>query len=149
VATYRERHLAVGLYEATLVPGVVDVLDGLVADGVPLALASAKPVEQGAATLRHFGVADRFSVVAGSRSDGLPRAKAEIVAEALDGLGITGSGRVAMVGDRRHDIEGGRANRCTTVAVRWGFAEPGELDAARPDHVADDPAALLGLLRRL
>jgi phosphoglycolate phosphatase len=149
VAVYRERHVAVGLYEATVVPGVVAVLDALVADGVPLAMATAKPEEQGRATLDHFGLADRFAAVAGSRADGLPRPKAEIVAEALDHLGVVGSPRVAMVGDRRHDIEGGRANGCTTVAVGWGFDEPGELDAARPDHRVDDPPGLLAVLTAL
>jgi len=56
---------------------------------------------------------------------------------------------VAMVGDRRHDIEGGRDNGLQTVGVTWGFAPPGEFVEARPDHVVDTPDELLAVLRSL
>lgn len=150
ITAYRARHTEVGLFEATLVPGVVDVLDGLVADGVPLALATAKPVVQAEITLDHFGIADRFTVVAGGGSGAGP-GKDVIVADALAQLADRGVDPrpAAMVGDRRHDVDGGRANGCTTVHVAWGFDEPGEIDAARPDHRAASPEDLLGLLRRL
>ncbi|CAN5683848.1 HAD family hydrolase [soil metagenome] len=149
VRVYRARHSEVGLYQAELIPGMVDVLSGLHADGVPLALASAKPVEQGQETLDHFGLARYFTAVAGSRADGVATSKTAIVAEALAALGGPDPARVAMVGDRLHDVEGGRANGCTTVGVGWGFAEAGEMDLVAPDHVAADPVDLLSLLRAL
>ncbi|QXC61469.1 HAD-IA family hydrolase [Aquihabitans sp. G128] len=146
---YRARHVAVGLAEAELIPGMVDVLAGLAADGVPLALATAKPVEQGRRTLELFDLEQWFAVVTGSAADGVARSKAHIVAEALRELGDPDPARVAMVGDRLHDVEGGRANGCLTIGVGWGFAEAGELDLVAPDHVVQDPVDLLSLLRAL
>jgi phosphoglycolate phosphatase len=148
-SAYRARHIEVGLFEAELIAGIDDVLRALVDDGVPLALATAKPIEQAHTTLRHFDIDGHFAAVVGSRADGVTRSKALIVADALAQLDGPDASRVAMVGDRLHDVEGGRANGCTTVAVTWGFAEAGELDRVAPDHVVGDPAALLALLRAL
>lgn len=149
VLAFRARHTEVGLFQAELIVGVVEVLDALVADGVALALATAKPVPQAVTTLEHFEIADRFAVVAGGVADGMPRSKSVIVADALARLGAPDPSRVAMVGDRRHDVDGGRDNGCTTVAVTWGFAEEGELVAVGPDRVAHTPAELLAVLRSL
>lgn len=149
VLAYRARHVEVGLFQASLIVGVIEVLDALVADGVPLSLATAKPVPQAVTTLEHFGIADRFAAVAGGVADGMPRSKSVIVADGLAQLGHPDPARVAMVGDRRHDIDGGRDNGCTTVAVTWGFAEEGELAAVGPDHVVHTPGELLDVLRSL
>lgn len=148
-AAFRARHLEVGLFEAALVPGMVAVLDGLRDDEVPLALATAKPVPQAVTTLEHFGLADRFAVVSGAGTDGYRHDKLHIVADALERLGGPEPARVAMVGDRRHDVEAGRGNGCVTVAVGWGFAEDDELDLVVPDHAVADPVDLLTLLRAL
>lgn len=149
VAAFRARHVEVGLFEAELIVGVIEVLDALVSDGVSLALATAKPVPQAVTTLEHFEIADRFTVVAGGVADGIPRSKSVIVADGLVQLGGPDPARVAMVGDRRHDVDGGRDNGCTTVAVTWGFAEEGELAAVSPDFLVHSPAELLDVLRSL
>ncbi len=147
VLAFRTRHREVGLFEAELVPGIVDVLRALRLDGVRLALATAKPVEQAVITLEHVGVADHFAVVAGSRADGALTPKADIVADALAQLGLPGSPSLPMVGDRRHDVEGARANGCTAVSVTWGYAEADELATAAPDHLVATTDDLLAVLR--
>ena len=149
VAAFRERHLEVGLFEATLIPGIVEVLETLTSWGVPLALATAKPVRQAHITLDHFGLSHLFAGVAGVMADGHAVGKDRIVADARHQLAMVGVEDVVMVGDRVHDIDGGRANGCTTVAVEWGFAEPGEMDAAAPDHRVAAPADLIALFDRL
>lgn len=144
IAAYRARHMAVGLYDAVLLPGALDVLDALGAAGVPVALATAKPVPQALATLAHFDIAGRFAAVAGNSLDSRAPGKSTIVADALAQL--DGPQRPVMIGDRMHDVEAGRANGCTTVGVTWGYAEPGEFDAFRPDHLVDSFDALRALL---
>jgi phosphoglycolate phosphatase len=144
IDAYRLRHTEIGLYDATLHAGTVELLDALIAAGIALALATAKPVPQAVRTLEHFGIADRFAVVAGATPDGHTVGKVGIVADALDRLGTPG--RAAMIGDRRHDVEAGRANGCTTIAVTWGYAEAGELDAVAPDHRVDSFGGLAALL---
>lgn len=149
VEAFRERHTSVGLFEASLIPGIVDVLETIRAWEVPLALATAKPLAQAHTTLEHFGLSHLFAGVAGAQADGRTVGKDRIVAEARRQLSMVDGERVVMVGDRVHDVDGGRANGCTTVAVEWGFAEPGEMDAAAPDHRVAEPAELLRLVGRL
>ncbi len=149
IDAYRAHLRAEGLFQADLIEGVTEVLDALRSDGVRLALASAKMIEMGETTLRHFGLLDRFELVAGCLPDGAVRTKGQIVGDALHGLGRPDPARVAMVGDRRHDIEGAREHGLIAVAVAWGFAEPDELDRCAPDHVAETPADLLRILRSL
>ena len=153
VTAYRARHVEIGLFEATLHPGAIEVLDALVAYGIPLGLATAKPLVQAEITLEHFGIADRFTVVGAARADGVARTKGEIVASALADLGhpspLPDGVSVAMVGDRQHDVNGGRQNGCATVAVEWGYAEPGELDDVTPDHRVADMTDLIHVLTRL
>ncbi len=48
-----------------------------------------------------------------------------------------------MVGDRQIDIEAGRENGLVTIGCRYGFAQPGELDAA--DLLIDDIRELVDL----
>ena len=149
IDTYRGHLREEGLFQADLIEGVTEVLDALRADGVRLALASAKMIDMGETTLRHFGLLDRFELVAGCLPDGAIRTKGQIVGDALAGLGHPDPARVAMVGDRRHDIEGAREHGLVAIAVGWGFAEPGELDRWAPDHLAETPADLLAILRSL
>jgi phosphoglycolate phosphatase len=144
-AAYRRRHLDVGLYEADLVPGMAELVRSLDAAGVLVALATAKPELEGALTLAHFGLESSFAVIGGNTDDG-SLTKADVVAGALRLLGNPDPGRVAMVGDRRHDIEGAAANGVTSVGVAWGFAADGELLAAGADHVVSSVAELGRLL---
>jgi len=57
-------------------------------------------------------------------------------------------GRSIYIGDARRDIESGRAAGTATVAVRYGYVEPGQDPATwGADYVVETPAALLGLLK--
>lgn len=51
------------------------------------------------------------------------------------------------IGDARRDIESGRAAGTTTVAVRYGYVEPGQDPATwGADYVVDTPLDLIALL---
>jgi phosphoglycolate phosphatase len=149
VKTFRAHMTEVGLFQATVIAGITAVLASLQEAGVPLALATAKPTYQAEISLEHFELRSYFDVVAGGIADGQPRSKSLIVRDALAALGGPDPTRVAMVGDRHHDVDGAHANGCIAVAVTWGYAEAGEMDVARPHHVVDSPAELGDLLLRL
>ena len=51
-----------------------------------------------------------------------------------------------MIGDRASDIEVGIRNHIPTIGCLYGFAAPGELDAA--DEIVTSPQELGGLLRK-
>lgn len=148
VTTFRAHMTEIGLFQATVIAGITEVLAALHAEGVPIALATAKPTNQAEISLAHFDLRQYFTVVAGNTL-GAPISKSLIMANALTELGSPDPARVAMVGDRHHDIDGAHANGCLAVAVTWGYAEVGEMDIAKPHHLVDTPAQLGELLLRL
>jgi phosphoglycolate phosphatase len=148
VLTFRAAMTEFGLFQATVIAGITDVLASLRDAGVPLALATAKPTNQAQISLDHLAMDRYFTVVSGNTL-GAPISKGQIMANALEQLGHPDPARVAMVGDRHHDIDGAHANGCIAVAVTWGYAEAGEMDVARPHHIVDTPAQLGELLLAL
>ena len=82
------------------------MLDALAAAGMVLSLATAKPEETAVRILEHFGLADRFAVLAGATYEPGRRTKDEVITHALRELGIEPGAHVVMVGDRDHDVHG-------------------------------------------
>ncbi|WP_058270239.1 HAD family hydrolase [Olsenella massiliensis] len=112
-----------------LFAGVRELLVTLKADGRILTTASSKRVELLRAGLTDNGVIDLFDLVLGKTSDeGF--SKAQVLARAVDALGMTSSD-VVMVGDRRFDVEAAHACSIPCVGVEYGgTAAPGELERA-------------------
>jgi phosphoglycolate phosphatase len=134
-------------YDFDPYPGVLDVVRDLHGRGATLGLATAKPHESASRILDHAGIADFFTVVAGSESDGSRQAKDEVVAHAFHLLGLDGSASSAvMVGDRALDVRAGLAHGADAIGVTWGYATPGELDDIGATHVVGDAAALRTVL---
>ncbi len=51
-----------------------------------------------------------------------------------------------MVGDRRHDIQGAKANAIPAVGVLYGYGARDELEAAGADYIAETVEQLKNLL---
>lgn len=148
VEEYRKRFSTVGLYENVIYPGMAQMLEQLCEQGCHLAVASSKPTVFVRKILEHFQIDRFFEVVVGSELNGSRVEKEEVVAEALRQLEQLGeaAGSTAMIGDRRFDIEGAKAHGLTSIGVAYGYALPGELEAAGADFIVPDVAALSALL---
>lgn len=144
-AYYRER----GMYENTVHDGVPLLLDDLTSASTLLGLATSKPDVIAEAILEHFGLRAPFAFVGGASLDGARRAKADVIVHTLDALGVDRSrwgSEVVIVGDREHDVVGARLAGIASIGVRWGYAEPGELEGAGADVIVDDVDALRSVL---
>ena len=138
VEKYRERFATVGLFENRVLPGIPELLDRLRRGGRTLAVATSKPTVFTLRILEKFGLAPYFRAIVGSELSGARTQKAEVIREALKrlDLGEEELSRVVMVGDRLHDVEGARACGVASIGVRFGYAEPGELERHGADHIA-------------
>ena len=153
VAKYRERYNSVGLFEAEVYDGVADTLNKLRKNGCVLAVATRKPTEPTLRILDKFGVGKYFDVVVGSNPDGTGSDKRYIISQVLAKLrsehGLTDNdienGRVAMIGDRLYDIEGGKACGLQTIGVLYGYGSREEFEAAGADHIVEKPGEILEL----
>lgn len=152
IAKYRERFNDRGIYENEIYPGIAEMLAALKASGKKLSIASSKPTRFVERILDYFDIRTYFDVIIGSNMDGTRSNKEEVVEEALRQMlpsemtPAEKKAAVAMVGDRRFDIEGAREHGITSVGVSFGYAPEGELEQAGADYIVDTVNALLEVL---
>ena len=147
VAAYREHYFSIGMYENDLYPGVADLVCDLHDDGRVLALATGKVGSLATDILRHFELASYFAFVAGCELDGRRSHKCEVIEYALENLGATGKkADTVMVGDRHLDIEGAARACVTSVGVLYGYGTRAEIEACRPDYIAESVEALRNIV---
>ncbi|GAA3637218.1 HAD family hydrolase [Microbacterium awajiense] len=140
VAFYRGLNKSEGYTAgAQLYAGVGDLIHDVAAAGIPQATASSKPEVQVVALMEHFDLSPSFTAMVGATPDEHTlSAKADIVAEALRRLRAAGvdTSRPVLIGDRHHDVEGGRECGIPVIFVGWGFGWPHESEGAQA--VVDD-----------
>ena len=141
VGFYRERFSKIGIFENKLYPGVTSALDTLRENGFSLFLATSKPRVFARQILAHFDLTQFFVQAYGSELDGHRSDKGELIAHIIDQEGLDPL-MTMMVGDRIHDIDGGKQNSIITVAVSYGYGTPQEIAAAQPDYIFDSLAVL-------
>ena len=145
VAKYREYYAPKGLFENEVYPGIPCLLAATAAAGCINVMATSKPTPFAEQIAEHFGFARSFRLISGSTFDGTRTTKSDVIRHALAELGIAPQEAV-MIGDRRYDVEGAAETGLASIAVGWGYASPGELEAACPDRFAPDVETLRRLL---
>lgn len=151
VEKYRERFRDTGIFENRLYVGVPEMLRELKARGMHLAVASSKPTVFVERILEHFRIAKYFQAVVGSELDGTRVSKDEVVEEALKRLfgdKPVERDQVYMIGDRRFDAEGARAQGVESVCVTYGYGSMEELKEARADYIVRSVEELKQFLLR-
>ncbi|MEM6465290.1 MAG: HAD hydrolase-like protein [Pseudomonadota bacterium] len=138
VELYRERFTTEGLYEAELYDGVGEMLEGFHDLGAELWIATSKPHAYANTIIDHFGISSHVNGLFGSELDGTNAEKPELLAHAL-ATTKADPARSFMLGDRRFDIEGARANGLIGIGAVWGYGEGDELHLAEADSLASQP----------
>lgn len=150
INTYRGRYESQGAFENTLYDGIVEMLDAMAAGGLSLSVATAKPERTAHPILDYFEISDRFDVRAGATMTSERRTKAQVIAHALNELGIHGhpdlGEMVIMVGDRDHDVVGAMYHGIPCIGVTWGYGAIEELLGAGAVALADTPAEVAELV---
>lgn len=140
MAAYRVRYAETGIFECAVYDGIPEALERLRSSGVRLHVATSKPAPYMERILVRFGLSEFFDGRTGSDLSEGNAAKPRIVARAISSAGIGGeaaAGRVAMAGDRRHDVEGARANGIPALGCLWGYGSREELSAAGADFILE------------
>jgi phosphoglycolate phosphatase len=146
ISAYREHYGAVGMFDTRAFDGVPELLQRLDAAGCTLAIATSKPEPYAVPIIEHLGLTRHFATIGGDDLTGSRRTKALVIDDVLSRLGSPDPSRVVMVGDRSQDVAGAQAHGIAAIGVRWGYAVPGELEAAHPVAICADPAELSSLL---
>ena len=146
VAAYRERFADVGYLENEAVEGIDACLQQCGAAGASLYVVTSKPAVYANPILDHFELNDHFVAVHGAELDGTRSDKTELIAHVLETHALDAA-FVTMIGDRRHDIEGAKANGVRALGVLWGYGSRDELEAVGADMVFSSVKDLADTLR--
>ena len=147
VRFYRERYTPIGWEECTPFAGMHELMHRLREKGAKIAVATSKPRRFAEQILEKYGMRDAFDLVCGSEFDGTRGQKWEVIEYALQSFDIS-PGEAIMVGDRKYDVIGAKKCGVDCVGVRFGYAEPGELEAAGAVYVAEDADDLFDYLTK-
>ena len=139
IGVFREYYMERGVYENSVYPGVVQMLETLLGSGRRLAVATTKLESTAVFVLEHFKLAKYFELAAGSLGDNTRTYKAEVVAFALEKLGVLDKKTALMVGDREHDVIGARENGVDCLGVLYGYGSREELVGAGAVGTAATP----------
>jgi len=148
IAAYRGRYASHGVYEATLYPGVVELLDALRAAGHRLATATSKGLDPTLVMLDHFGLAEYFEFVGAASMDGVATTKEAVLAGTLAALGAPDAAECVLVGDRHYDVAGAASHGIDCIGVAWGYGGDDELVGAGAWAVGATPDEVLTLVGR-
>lgn len=131
VTTYRERYTTVGLFENRVYPGIRRLLRTLKAQGWYVGIATGKPQGPAERIIAHFGLDKFFDKIVGPGGD-TGAEKDKLITAALPAA----YDEAWMIGDRKFDVEGGRAVGIRTIGVGYGYGSEEELRTAGCDVYA-------------
>ena len=143
---YRERYAEIGIYENHVYPGIVPALRKIRGSGCRLFLATSKPAIFATRVLDHFDLAEFFNGIHGSEIDGRLCEKTDLVAHIIKAWNLDPC-LTLIVGDRVHDVIGGKRNGIMTAMVAYGYGTKCEIEAAASDFVFESLSDLVKFLQ--
>jgi len=146
VRLYRERYMATGKFENSIIDGIPEALEALRGDGFQLFVATSKLASYAGDILDHFGLRQYFSALYGSQADGAHAEKEYLICNLLAVESLPPD-RAVMIGDRSHDVVGAKANGVPAIGVLWGFGDREELAGAGALRIAASPVELPAMTR--
>jgi phosphoglycolate phosphatase len=144
---YRSRYSETGMFENAVYPEIIPSLQRIRGAGLRIFLATSKPRVFAAKILDHFDLTRFFHAVHGSELDGRLSNKGELIAHILDSENLDPRATL-IVGDRSHDIIGGKGNGIMTAAVTYGYGSREEIADSKPDLVFQTLPELAAFLER-
>ena len=144
---YRERYSTVGIYDCSVYPGVVAMLDGLRSAGHTMCIATSKRRDFAERVIDYLKLRSYVRGVYGAIPGGALDRKQDLLVHILATEHLTAATCV-MVGDRFHDIEAAKANAIRSIGALWGYGGQDELEQAGADAIAAVPDEVVPLAIR-
>lgn len=131
-----------GMFLYSVYPYIRTLLTTLKQNGVYLAVATSKPLSRTLRLFEHYHMDRYFDCIVGEDNNEASLGKAELIKRALP----ENYRSAVMIGDRKFDVEGAKANGIDSIGAGYGYGPEGELEAAEPTYIAESPEALYEML---
>ncbi|MGI9544843.1 MAG: HAD hydrolase-like protein [Cyclobacteriaceae bacterium] len=145
VGYYREYFSGKGIYQNTLYPDIVEVLQQLREHNYYLFLATSKPTIYAEEILVNYKIMEPFKGVVGSNLDHTRKDKTEIIDFVINTYKLERS-ETLMIGDRKYDIIGAKNNSIKSVGAVYGHGNLKELKIAGVDFVVNNCKELFSII---
>ncbi len=133
------------MFESELYPGIMELIDGLCAQGVKVCIATAKSKPMADRVVAHFGLAP-FVACMETKADDQPTGDKEVLIRRI--LEDTGAKpeETAMIGDTCFDAEGAFQNQIAFIGVTYGYGPREEMEQSGAALFADTTEELRAML---
>lgn len=146
VEYFRNYYSENGWRENEPYPGVYQMLEDLHFAGVKMYIATSK-LEKFAQRIIEYFEFDKYIIqLNGADYGGSHASKTSLIIDLLHSEKLIPSKNIVMVGDTVYDIEGGKENQLSTIAVAYGFGKEDELKNSEPDFFVEDVEELYEVL---
>jgi len=146
VEYFREYYSENGWHQNIPYEGIIDMLEELNYSGVKMYIATSKLEKFAIKIVEHFEFDKYILCLNGADYGGKKALKSELIAGLLESEQLMPSDHIVMVGDTVFDIQGGKDNQLSTIAVGYGFGKKEELLNSNPDFFAEDVEELYEIL---
>jgi phosphoglycolate phosphatase len=143
---YRARYSASGIYDCSVYPGIIAMLDRLRDTGIALCIATSKRRDFAERVMEFLGLRSYVRAVSGAEPGGGLDRKQDLLAHILSAEHFAPASCL-MLGDRYHDIEAAKANAIRSIGALWGYGGREELEQAGADAIAALPADVVTLAK--
>lgn len=133
VEHFREYYGENGWHQNEPYDGILELLQELDRMGKKMYIATSKLEKYALKIMRHFEFNKYIIQLNGADYSGEKATKSTIISTLMGARQIVPSKEVVMVGDTVFDVQGGKENGLSTIAVGYGFGTEMELKNARPD----------------
>ena len=135
VEKYREGYAEKGIYEFRLYDGILELFSELKANGIKVALASAKPQRFIIKLVSYIGIEDVVEYISSPADDKADPSKVLLINNAVLAMNVEKE-KALMVGDRYFDINGANGAGVDSVGVTFGYGSEEELKNAGATFIA-------------
>jgi phosphoglycolate phosphatase len=149
VRFFREYYGLKGLFENTIYPGIRELLKDLHKKKIQIHLATSKLEHYAIKVLEYHQILRFFSTVAGATYKGKGAAKKKLIRRILELHKDSSSENFLMVGDKKYDVLGAKAEGIKCLGVLYGYGTSEELVSAGADYLVNTVGELRDFLLKL
>ncbi len=146
VEYFREYYSEYGWKENVPYAGIRELMEALQQEGKRMYIATSKLEKFALKIIQHFEFNKYIEQLNGADYSGLKATKSLIISNILETQRLKPSKEIVMIGDTVFDVEGGKENGLSTIAITYGFGKKEELKNANPDYFAENVEEIYEIL---